>query len=129
MTPSSKFPTDPASEVKSLGDSIADAGSQVKSKVADYGRAATQKIDETRSAAASGLDSTASALHEGGERVTSLAHSTADKLSSTAEYVRSHDFKRMMADVEQLVKNNPGTSLIAAGVIGFLAGRAMRSSD
>jgi hypothetical protein len=35
----------------------------------------------------------------------------------------------MMADVEELVKKNPGPSLFAAGVIGFLAGRALRNSD
>jgi ElaB/YqjD/DUF883 family membrane-anchored ribosome-binding protein len=128
MTPAGKF-TDPATEVKSLGDSIASAASEVKNKVADYSSAATRKIDETRSAAASGLDSTASALHEGGEKVTSLAHSAANTLSSTADYLRNNDVKRMMTDVEQLIKNNPGPSLIAAGVIGFLAGRAMRSRD
>jgi hypothetical protein len=35
----------------------------------------------------------------------------------------------MMADVQALVKNNPGYSLLAAAVIGFLAGRAFRSND
>jgi hypothetical protein len=35
----------------------------------------------------------------------------------------------MMADVETLVKNNPGRSLLAAGVIGFLVGRAFSSND
>jgi ElaB/YqjD/DUF883 family membrane-anchored ribosome-binding protein len=35
----------------------------------------------------------------------------------------------MMADVEQLVKKNPGASLLAAGAIGFLMGRTMRRSD
>jgi hypothetical protein len=35
----------------------------------------------------------------------------------------------MMADVETLVKNNPGRSLLAAGVIGFLVGRAFSNND
>jgi hypothetical protein len=34
-----------------------------------------------------------------------------------------------MANVETLVKNNPGPSLLAAAVIGFLAGRAFSSND
>jgi hypothetical protein len=35
----------------------------------------------------------------------------------------------MMADVEQLVKRNPGASLFAAIVVGFLVGRSIRTSD
>ena len=89
----------------------------------------------TASAAAGGLEQAASALHDkaeslpGGEKVTGLAHATADKLSSTADYVREHDVNRMMADVETLVKNNPGPSLLAAAAIGFLVGRAFSSND
>jgi hypothetical protein len=30
----------------------------------------------------------------------------------------------MLADVEQIVKKNPGPSLLAAVVVGFLVGRA-----
>jgi ElaB/YqjD/DUF883 family membrane-anchored ribosome-binding protein len=93
------------------------------------GRTAAAKIDENRDAATSGLETAASTLREkadslpGGDKVTSLAHTTADKLSSTADYVREHDLTSMMADVERLVKNNPGQSLLAAAVIGFLVGR------
>lgn len=103
--------------------------------MSDLGRTATDKIDEDRGAVATGLDKAASALHEkaeslpGGEKVTSLAHATADKLSSTADYIRDHDVNRMMADVETLVKRNPGRSLLAAAVIGFLVGRAFSSND
>ncbi len=61
--------------------------------------------------------------------MTGLAHSTADKLNSSAEYLRNHDFKSMMSDVEQLVKKNPGPSLMVAGVIGFLVGRTLRRDD
>jgi ElaB/YqjD/DUF883 family membrane-anchored ribosome-binding protein len=130
MTPKDNSSTDlPSESVKSVSGRIADAASQMKDKVSDFGRAATEKIDQGRSSAASGLESTASALHDGGEKVTGLAHATADKLSSTADYLRNNDVKRMMADVEELVKKNPGPSLFAAGVIGFLAGRALRNSD
>ncbi len=118
-----------------LGEKISDTATQVKDKVSDLGRTAADKIDENRGAAAGGLEKAASALHEkaeslpGGEKVTSLAHATADKLNSTADYVREHDVNRMMADVETLVKNNPGRSLLAAAVIGFLVGRAFSSND
>ena len=124
-----------ANEPSTMGEKLSDTAAQVKDKVSDLGRTAADKIDENRDAAAGGLDKAASALHEkaerlpGGEKVASLAHATADKLSSTADYVREHDVNRMMADVETLVKNNPGPSLLAAAVIGFLVGRAFSSTD
>ena len=124
-----------AEEPSSVGEKLSDTAAQVKDKVSDLGRTAANKIDENRETAASGLEKTASVLHEkadslpGGEKVTSLAHAAADKLTSTADYVREHDVNRMMADVERLVKNNPGPSLLAAAVVGFLVGRAFSSGD
>jgi hypothetical protein len=35
----------------------------------------------------------------------------------------------MMADVEQLVINNPGPSLLVAAIVGFLVGRAFSNND
>jgi ElaB/YqjD/DUF883 family membrane-anchored ribosome-binding protein len=130
---SSKSTTFP--DASELGSKLSDAASQAKGKVADLSRAAASKIDENRDAAAGGLDSVATTLHEradsfpGGEPVTKLAHSTANKLTTTAEYVRNHDVSGMMGDVEEVVKKNPGPSLFAAAIVGFLVGRAFTSND
>jgi ElaB/YqjD/DUF883 family membrane-anchored ribosome-binding protein len=119
----------------SVGEKIADTAAQVRDKISDLGQTAAEKIDENRDAAASGLQKAASALRgsaenlPGGERVAGFAQATAEKLSTTADYVRDHDLNRMMADVETLVKNNPGPSLIAAAVIGFLVGRTFTRND
>ena len=92
-------------------------------------QAAAGKIDENRTAAAGGLESAASTLHQkadslpGSESVKGAAHKAADALSSTADYVRENDVKSMMADVQQLVKNNPGPALLTAAVLGFLVAR------
>jgi ElaB/YqjD/DUF883 family membrane-anchored ribosome-binding protein len=124
-----------ASESSTAGNKLSETMTQVKDKMSDVGRTAVDKIDENRSAAATGLDKAASAIHQtaeslpGGEKVSGLAHAAADKLSSTAGYVRAHDVNRMMADVETLVKNSPGPSLLAAAAIGFLVGRAFSSND
>ena len=127
---------DPAADkAATIGETLSDTAAQVKDKVSDLGRTAADKIDENRDAAAGGLEKAASAVHEkaaslpGGEKVSSLAHATAEKLSSTADYVREHDVKRMMGDVETLVKNNPGPSLLAAVAVGFLVARAFSSND
>lgn len=90
---------------------------------------AKDKIDQSRPAAASSLENAASAIHQkatdlpGGERVAGIAHSAADTLTSTARYVRQHDVNGMMSDVTSFVKRNPGPSLIAAVVAGFMVGR------
>jgi len=97
----------------------------------DVARDAAAKIDESRSTAADGLDAAASGLHHkaadlpGGETVRNVARATAERLGSSAEYVRTHDAARMMADVESLVKSNPGPALAVAAAFGFLLGRAL----
>lgn len=127
---------DPTSDEPSgVGEKLSNTAAQVKDKISDLGRTAADTIDENRYDAATGLEKAASVLHEraeklpGGENVSNLAHATAEKLSSTAGYVREHDVNRMMTDVETLVKNNPGPSLLAAAVVGFLVGRAFSSND
>lgn len=123
------FQNDECGDAQLLGEALSDTAGHVKDKVAVLGRSAADKVDEHRDAAASGLDKAASALHDkaeslpGGEKVTSFAHAAADRMTSTADYVREHDVDGMMKDVESLVKNNPGRSLLAAAVIGFLLGR------
>lgn len=124
-----------ADEASTLGDKLSDSVSQVKDKVSSLGTAAANKIDENREAAAAGLKRAASSMHEnagsmsGGDQLTSMAHSAADALDSTGNWFRDHDSTRMMADVSRLVKNNPGPSLIAAVVVGFLFGRAFTSNN
>jgi ElaB/YqjD/DUF883 family membrane-anchored ribosome-binding protein len=81
--------------------------------------------------AADRLEGVASAVQErvrelpGGQRVKELASAAADRLSTTADYMRTHDAKRMMADMETVVKNNPGPALLVAAVFGFVLGRAL----
>ena len=121
-------------EASALGERVSNSAERVQNKVSDMGRTAVNKLDENRHAAASGLQKAAVAIHDkaemlpGGQRVSGMAHAAADKLSSTAEYVREHDVKRMMADVETLVKNNPGPALAAVAAIGFLVGRAFSNN-
>ena len=85
----------------------------------------------TQLMAADRLDSAVSAVQErmgelpGGQRVKELASAAADRFSTTADYVRTHDAKRMMADVETVVKNNPGPALLVAAAFGFVLGRAL----
>lgn len=108
---------------------------EVSGRVSEFRRKAVDTIDGKRSAAASGLDRAASTLHRraerlpGGPRVSRAAHSAADSISAAGAYVRDHDVNRMLKDVETVITNNPGRSLLAAAAIGFVLARAFRRDE
>jgi ElaB/YqjD/DUF883 family membrane-anchored ribosome-binding protein len=117
------------------GEQTGSTASQAKGKISEMGRAVADQIDDKRENVAGGLEQAASKLHEkaedlpGGEKVSGLAHSAAEKLSTTADYVRQHDVNRMMGDVQEMVKKNPGPALLMAAVLGFLVARAFSGRD
>ena len=120
-----------AADVRTAGRDITERARNAAASVTDAAGDAAAALDDSRSTAADGLDAAASALHDkaadlpGGETVRNVARATADRLSTGADYVRSHDTKRMMADVESFVKSNPGPALAVAAAFGFLLGRAL----
>jgi ElaB/YqjD/DUF883 family membrane-anchored ribosome-binding protein len=117
--------------LKNSADAVAERAGYIKESISDMARTAKQTADEGRQTAAERLGSAASAVRDqadqlpGGTKVQQLAHAAAERLSTTADYVRSHDGKRMLADVERVVKNNPGPSLVIAAAFGFVVGRAL----
>jgi len=126
------FPNDYRSAVDKVSGQVSDAVTSVKDKAQDLGKLASDKLTESRTSAANGLANAASTIHQkadtlpGGDTVHSMAHSTADKLAATSDYVRSHEMKDVIADLEQVVRRNPGPSLLAAVAVGFMAGRMFR---
>lgn len=120
-----------ADKTASFGRELVDRANQATDSMSDMARTATTKVDEGRSMAADRLDGVASAVQErvgelpGGQRVKEFASAAADRLSTTADYMRTHDARRMMADVESVVKNNPGPALLVAAVFGFVLGRSL----
>jgi ElaB/YqjD/DUF883 family membrane-anchored ribosome-binding protein len=119
-------------ESTSAADRISDVAAAAKQKAYEAGRQATDQVDAKRGPTADVLENAASTVHKtaeslpGGETVRNVAHSTAEKLESTAGYIREHDVKAMFSDVEDVVRRNPGPSLLIAASIGFLIGRAFR---
>ena len=107
---------------------------RAKEKVFSAGRKAVDTINDRREPAARSLNQAAASLHEtadnlpGVRRVSDLAHATADRIQATADYVRDHDVRAVMSDVEGFVRRHPGQSLAAAVVLGFLLGRMFRSN-
>ena len=123
--------TSKADKAAPFGDKLADRVTATRESITETARTANKTVDDARSMAADRLDSAASAVEDhvgelpGGQRVRDLASAAVDRLSSTADYVRSHDAQRMMADVEAVVKNNPGPALLIAAAFGFVVGRAL----
>jgi ElaB/YqjD/DUF883 family membrane-anchored ribosome-binding protein len=108
--------------------STADAGrafTTLKAKAQDVGAKAAQRADQARVGAAAGLETVASTLHEKGDRVASAAHSAADAVAYGAGYLRDNDMRTMMSDLKQVIRRNPGRSLLGAAAVGFLLGRAL----
>ena len=79
------------------------------------------------------MDSAATRLQAKAENVTGVeksaeqTHGAADRMETTAQFLREHGAKEMMAEIEAVVKAHPGKSLLAAAAVGFLAARALRS--
>jgi len=109
------------------GSTIDDGGRMgaLKAKAQDVGAKAAQRADQARVGAAAGLDSMATTLHEKGERVASAAHTAADAVSYGAEYLRENDVQTMLSDLMEVIRRNPGPSLIGAAALGFMLGRAL----
>ena len=107
--------------------SIDDGGrlGPLKSRAQEVGSRAAQRADQARVGAAAGLESVASTLHQQGDRVASAAHSAADAVNYGAEYLRDNDVQTMMSDLMEVIRRNPGPSLIGAAALGFMLGRAL----
>jgi ElaB/YqjD/DUF883 family membrane-anchored ribosome-binding protein len=121
----------PTAAARTASENLTEAARSTVASMTDAARDAATALDDSRSTAADGLDAAASALDDrvgalpGGETVRNVARATADRLSRSADYVRTHDATRMMADVESFVKSNPGPALAIAASFGFLLGRAL----
>jgi len=122
-----------ASDIAKQGtDMVADTARTVKDKTQEFGRATVNKIEENRVSAAGARHSAATSLHENASKLPNgpdLAHSAAEKVDAVSGYLQGHDTQQMMADVEAIVKRNPGPSLLIAGALGFLIGRTLRSNN
>lgn len=115
--PSAQEPTSRVDD----GDTLA----SLKAKVRDSGTRAAERADQARVSAAAGLDTVASTLHEKADRVASAAHSAADAVTYGAEYLRDNDVRTMLGDLMEVIRRNPGPSLLGAAALGFMLGRAL----
>ena len=107
-------------------DRVKEAGHDAMDAIEGKRRSAADSLSGVANRLHTGADKAADLGHRSGEKLSNLAHGAADKVQAGADYVREHDFKDMMQSVEGFVRRHPGQALVAAGVVGFLAARAMR---
>jgi ElaB/YqjD/DUF883 family membrane-anchored ribosome-binding protein len=110
-----------------MTNEIGEKAGQARDAAADLGRKTVERIDAQRTPAAETLDHTASALHRRADSAVGVVQATADTLHATAEYVRQHDIRTMLKDVEGLVRRYPGPALAVAAAAGFLVARVART--
>ena len=114
-------------------DTISNAAARAQDQATKYGQKAVEAVDASRESAASTLESAAEGIRAkadrlpGGPQASEYARRAADKLGATANYIRDHEVKDMASDLQSFIKAHPAQALIGAAVIGFLAGRAVRS--
>ena len=110
-----------------VADQVSNAANKATEKAQELGRTMVGKLEENRVAAAGALHNAASTLDDKADRLPNgpeMAHSAADKVHAVANYMERHDTKQMMADMEDVVKRNPGPALLVAAAMGFLFARA-----
>jgi ElaB/YqjD/DUF883 family membrane-anchored ribosome-binding protein len=94
---------------------------------------AREAIDQPRERASKGMEAAADRVREhadqipGGQRTTDIANQAADRVEGIAGYIQNNDMSTMLSDLEQIVRDHPKESLIAAAAIGFFVARAVRS--
>lgn len=105
-------------------------GNQAREKVSEFANRAAERLDAGREKTAGVLDKAGNSLQSGVSKVTSAAHSAADRLQDAARYVREKNVRDMGDDLGQVVRRNPGPSLLIALATGFLLGQLFtRNND
>lgn len=124
--------TDPGTGA-GVKERVSDMADQARDKASELGKNAADAIDSGRHTAAHKLQDTAASLRNtgasGGSTVSSVANRAADGLDAAGRYIQDHDPREVFTSLEQIVRRNPGPSLVAAAAVGFIIGTALRGSD
>jgi ElaB/YqjD/DUF883 family membrane-anchored ribosome-binding protein len=130
--------TDLLNKLRERGSQAAHAAGNLGEKAREMTGQARERVSDAAEAAryrtADGLDRAAHRLEDmvdgpgvdGGGRLSGTAHTLAGGIENTAEFIRSPDVERLRADVEDVVRDNPGRTLLTTFAVGFIIGRLLR---
>ena len=107
-------------------DSVSDAGSAVMETLHTGRLSAADALHSAAKNSHAKADRAGRAGHDAADTVSRVGNDAADKVEAASVYVRSHNARRMLSDIENFVRKNPGKSLLAVAVVGFFAGSVLR---
>ena len=116
--------------LKTVTDTAAEFGKEARQSVEDLSRSAGRKLDAARSETGAALHTAASSVRttgrQGSDAIDSLATGAADRLDATASLVEDHDLRDVVTGLRRFSHRHLTGSLVAAAVVGLLAGSAIR---
>lgn len=111
--------------LESSAGSIGERAVQLKAQLADKLESGAEKLRERSTDTAKIDDAIATAksqVADAGDRV-------ASGMEKSAEWLRDANMSSIKQGLERQVKENPGRTLLIAGAIGYLLGRAFKGKD
>ena len=109
--------------LKETAESAIEMGKHVKDSVASFGENAANKVAEVREGTGKALHSVAGSARRSSDAIDSAA----DKLDAAGFFVQSCNMKNTLNRLGDFGRSNLVGSLIIAGVVGFMAARALQS--
>jgi len=121
--------TSKADQAKAKLGQVRDKARELQSTLADRLDAGAEKLRQRRENATLAAASQAGSVGVGvtsDDRMMNVQDSVARGMSKSADWLRNGDLK---ADLEKQVRENPGRTLLIALGVGYLLGKAFRSSS
>ena len=115
--------------VKEVKENVQEAAATAQTKAARMADEAVAKVDEKRESAADAVQGAANTMHKvaaSGGKAVQAAYAAGRRLEASADFLHEHNLRGSLGEAERFVKSHPTESLIAAAVVGFLVGRAVR---
>jgi ElaB/YqjD/DUF883 family membrane-anchored ribosome-binding protein len=111
--------------VEQQAETIGERAVQLKSQLADRLETGASKLRQ-RSTDTAKIDD---AIATTKEKVADASDRVASGMERSAEWLRSADMSSVQKGLERQVRENPGRTLLIAGAIGYLLGRAFKGKD
>ena len=124
--PSEQAPTlEVYDKIEESAESLAERAVQLKATLADKLETSASRIRQRSSDTAKIDDAIATTK----ERVADAGDRVASGMEKSAEWLRDANMTSFKHGLERQVKENPGRTLLIAGAIGYLLGRAFKGKD
>lgn len=112
-------------KAEQTAETLAERAVQLKAQLADKLETSASTIRKRSSDTAKIDDAIATTK----ERVADAGDRVASGMEKSAEWLRDANVSSIKQGLERQVKENPGRTLLIAGAIGYLLGRAFKGKD